>query len=402
MKVLLVSQEYPPETHWGGIATYLGILAPALARAGAEVHVLSVVPGQQRTTVTTDGVTVHRAPLVRPRGVGRLTGMSESWGRLSLAWNVARELRHIGLQPDVIEGTAWNAETLFLARRRVAPLVVHSFSSAYEILPLLGPLTIDRRFAIWLETDLLRRADVVTGTAGQLQKVAPRVGLTSDRVREITCPVAATEPSNVPPEGPPMLCFVGRFESRKGPDTLVRAWPKVVAAVPGARLHLSGHDTSDAARSSFAAHLRALAAELDVAGDVVITERWGDHAEVLAEMARATVCAMPSRWESFGYVAAEASALGRPVIASDIPALAEVVTHGETGLLVDPEDVDGWAAAIGHLLADPERADAMGRAGRARMVIERDPDLIAAQTLAIYDEAIVRHRQASPRTRAWR
>lgn len=402
MKVLLVSQEYPPETHWGGIATYLSILAPALARAGAEVHVVSVVPGQARTTVTADGVTVHRAPLVRPRGVGRITGMSETWGRLSLAWNVARELRRIGLQPDVIEGTAWNAETLFLARRRVAPLVVHSFSSAYEILPLLGPLTIDRRVAIWLETDLLRRADLVTGTPGQLQKVAPRVGLGPERVREITCPVAAAKPVEESRGGPPTVCFVGRFESRKGPDTLVRAWPKVVAAVPGARLHLSGHDTSDASRSSFAAHLRTLAAELGVSADVVITERWGDHADVLAEMARSTVCAMPSRWESFGYVAAEASALGRPVVASDIPALAEVVTHGATGLLVDPEDVDGWAAAISQLLTDTERADEMGRAGRARMVAERDPDLIAAQTLAIYEEAIARRRQAPPRARAWR
>lgn len=401
MKVLLVSQEYPPETHWGGIATYLSILAPALARAGAEVHVLSVVPGQPRRAVTTDGVTVHRAPLVRPRGVGRITGMSETWGRLSLAWNVARELRRIGLQPDVIEGTAWNAETLFLARRRVAPLVVHSFSSAYEILPLLGPLTIDRRAAIWLETDLLRRADLVTGTPGQLEKVAPRVGLDAARVREITCPVATVSGGQAA-GGPPTVCFVGRFESRKGPDTLVRAWPKVVAAVPGARLQLSGHDTSDSARSSFAAHLRSLAAELGVAGDVVITERWGDHAEVLAEMAAATVCAMPSRWESFGYVAAEASALGRPVIASNIPALAEVVTHGETGLLVDAEDVDGWAEAISRLLTDREWAEAMGRAGRARMVSERDPDLIAAQTLAIYDEAIARHEQASPRARAWR
>lgn len=401
MKVLLVSQEYPPETHWGGIATYLSILAPALARAGAEVHVLSVVPGQQRSVVTTDGVTVHRAPLVRPRGVGRITGMSETWGRLSLAWNVARELRRIGLQPDVIEGTAWNAETLFLARRRVAPLVVHSFSSAYEILPLLGPLTIDRRVAIWLETDLLRRADLVTGTPGQLKKVAPRVGLDAVQVREITCPVATVSGGQAA-GGPPTVCFVGRFESRKGPDTLVRAWPKVVAAVPGARLKLSGHDTSDSTRSSFAAHLRSLAADLGVAGDVVITERWGDHAEVLAEMAAATVCAMPSRWESFGYVAAEASAVGRPVIASDIPALAEVVTHGETGLLVDAEDVDGWAEAISRLLADRERAEAMGRTGRARMVSERDPDIIAAETLAIYDEAIARHQQASPQARVWR
>ena len=401
MKVLLVSQEYPPETHWGGIATYLSILGPALARAGAEVHVLSVVPGQARTTSTVDGVIVHRAPLTRPRGVGRLTGMVETWGRLTIAWNVARELRKIGLRPDVIEGTAWNAETLFLARRRVAPLVVHSFSSAFEILPLLGPLTLDRRLAIRLETDLLRRADLVTGTAGQLQKAVPRLGLPADAVRQITCPVAAV-PASPLPDGPPTVSFVGRFESRKGPDTLVRAWPKVVAAVPDAHLRLGGHDTSDQTRTSFASYLRALADELGVAPSITVNERWGDHSTVLAEIAASTVCAMPSRWESFGYVAAEASAVGRAVIASDIPALAEVISEGRTGLLVDPEDVEGWAAAITELLTDAGRADAMGRAGHELMATERHPDVIAAQTMAIYEEAIARHHRAGARVGAWR
>lgn len=397
MRVLLVSQEFPPETHWGGIATYLGILAPALAEAGADVHVLSVVPGQARTSVTRpDGVTVHRAPLIRPRGVGRATGMIETWGRLSLSWNVLREFKRLGLRPDVVEGTAWNAEALMLARRRVAPIVVHIFSSAFEILPLIGPLNRDRRWAIKLETDLIDRADIVTGTPGQLGKAAPRLGLDSDRVRQITCPVDTAH--DAPPfDGPPTICFVGRFESRKGPDTLVRAMPKIAAEVPDARLILNGHDTSDAERPSFARHLRQLAEHLGVAEVVHVNERWGDHDTVRAEMAASTVCVMPSRWESFGYVAAEAAALGRPVVASNIPALAEVVVPGENGALVDPEDVDGWAAALVDLLRNPERAAAWGRAGQSLMRSERDPKLIADQTLDIYREAIAVHQ-----SRSWR
>lgn len=390
MRVLLVSQEFPPETHWGGIATYLGILAPALVRIGAEVHVLSVVPGQARSSVTRpDGVTVHRTPLHRPRGVGRATGLVETWGRLSLAWNVAREVRRLGLAFDVIEGTAWNAETYFLARRQVAPLVLRIFSSAFEILPLIGPLDRDRRWAIKLETDLIARADLVTGTFGQLSKARPRLGLAEERTREITCPVALG-PETPEFEGPPTICFIGRFESRKGPDTLVRALPKIKAEIPDVMLRLNGHDTSDSRRPSFAAHLRGLAADLEVSANVDVNERWGSHQTVLDEMAASSVCVMPSRWESFGYVAAEASALGRPVVASDIPALAEVVDAGRTGLLVGPEDVDGWAAALVELLTDPARARAMGRAGRQLMSSERDPDKVAAETMAVYREAVDR------------
>lgn len=394
MRVLLVSQEFPPETHWGGIATYLSILAPALAQAGAEVHVLSVVPGQSRSTTTfAPGVTVHRAPLVRPRGIGRLTGLPETWGRLSLAWNVWREARRLDLRPDVIEGTAWNAEALGLARARLAPVVVRIFSSANEILPLIGPLNRDRRWAIALETELIRRATLITGTKGQLGKAIPRLGLERDRVRQISCPVALAADAGDSPDRP-TICFVGRFESRKGPDTLVRAMTKVTATVPDALLVLNGHDTSDSTRDSFALHLRELVTEANLDSSVVVNERWGDHAGVLREMADSTVCVMPSRWESFGYVAAEAAALGRPVVASDIPALAEVVADGASGLLVPPEDVDAWADAIVELLTDPERARDMGRHGRQLMTTGCAPAVIAEQTLEAYSAAIARYRAA--------
>lgn len=392
MRILLVSQEYPPETHWGGIATYMSTLAPALVSAGHDVHVLSVVPGQNRSTVRgPDGVVVHRAPLIRPRAPGRLTGLVDTWGRVSLGWNVAREYKRMDETFDVIEATAWNAEALFLARRRVAPLVVHLFSSAHEILPLLGPLTRDRRWAIALEDALVRRADLLTGTRAQLAKVSTRTSPVTMAMREITCPVLSSPEAPAPFDGPPTVAFIGRFESRKGPDTVVRAFAKVKAEVPEARLVLNGHDTSDNQHRSFADHLRQLAAESGVGDAVTVNERWGDHETVLREMVQSTVCVMPSRWESFGYVAAEASALGRAVVASDIPALAEVVENGRTGLLVPPEDVDGWARALASVLLEPQRAIEMGRAGRELMRQERSPELVARQTVELYREAIAIH-----------
>src|SRR5215210_2624545 len=93
MRVLLVSQEFPPETGWGGIGTYVKLIAPALVRAGAEVHVLSVVKGQARSRKVIDGVRVHRAPLRRPPAIGRVLRLPLTWRRVSLAAAIARELR---------------------------------------------------------------------------------------------------------------------------------------------------------------------------------------------------------------------------------------------------------------------------------------------------------------------
>jgi glycosyltransferase involved in cell wall biosynthesis len=100
------------------------------------------------------------------------------------------------------------------------------------------------------------------------------------------------------------------------------------------------------------------------------------------------VCAVPSRWESFGNVVAEAALLGRPVVASDIPPFRELVGDGHTGRLVAATDADAWASALVELLADPARARAMGRHGAARVQALGDPARIAAQTLAAYRDAI--------------
>ena len=64
-------------------------------------------------------------------------------------------------------------------------------------------------------------------------------------------------------------------------------------------------------------------------------------------------------------MAIEAAFMQRPVVATRIPGMAEIVLDGETGLLVEPGDVDGLANSIAYLLDNPDRAEAMGRAGRA-------------------------------------
>jgi glycosyltransferase involved in cell wall biosynthesis len=118
-------------------------------------------------------------------------------------------------------------------------------------------------------------------------------------------------------------------------------------------------------------------------------DRWSPDA-IAEELAAASVAVVPSRWESFGLVAAEAASLGRPVVASDIPGLDEVITDGETGRLVAREEPQGFADAIADLLADPEAAGRMG-AEAARDVSERcAPDRIAAETTAAYELAIER------------
>lgn len=161
--------------------------------------------------------------------------------------------------------------------------------------------------------------------------------------------------------GPPSVLIVGRLdalEGQKGHDELLACWPNVVAAVPDARLIIAGGGTGldrlrECARNSLAA------ANIDVLGFVP------EH-ELPALYERAHVYAMPSRQEGFGIVYIEAMRYGLPVIASVHDAGQEVNVDGETGFNVDISRKDELCEKLIHLLRDPDRAFAMGRAGFQR------------------------------------
>src|SRR5437763_1460553 len=225
MRTLFVSQELPPETGWGGIGTYVDVLAEALARKGVEVHVLSVVDGQRASTNDVRGVTVHRRPLPQIRGSGRLP--PETWRRTWLPLTVARLVARLPLTPDVIECPEWTAEGLALAGRGAFPLVVRLHSSAGQLFPYTGQGTrlrgLDGKLAAWLEEISARRANVVVSTRSTPDEVAGRLGLDDRALHPIPYPVRLGEPAPMPPNGAPRVTFVGRLEPRKAPEVVLRA-----------------------------------------------------------------------------------------------------------------------------------------------------------------------------------
>jgi glycosyltransferase involved in cell wall biosynthesis len=115
----------------------------------------------------------------------------------------------------------------------------------------------------------------------------------------------------------------------------------------------------------------------------------GPIADVRAVWRRAAIAVLPSTYgEGVPKALLEAAACARPIIASDVPGCREIVRPGDTGLLVPPRDIQGLADAIAALAGDPMRRKAMGRAGRALVEREFGEDIVARETLAIYDTAL--------------
>lgn len=183
----------------------------------------------------------------------------------------------------------------------------------------------------------------------------------------------------------PYVLFVGRITRQKGVGHLVAAAHRFR---PEAQLVLcaGAPDTPE-----IGAETRAAVDALQAARTgVVWVEDMLPRPDVVQLLTHATVFVCPSVYEPLGIVNLEAMGCETAVVASDVGGIPEVVVHGETGLLVHYEESEprgfeaGIAEAVNELVADPERAAAMGRAGRARAVSEFDWAALAEQTLAVY------------------
>jgi starch synthase len=181
----------------------------------------------------------------------------------------------------------------------------------------------------------------------------------------------------------PYVIFVGRITRQKGVPVLLRAASRLI---PEAQLVLAAGQ----------ADTPELLAEVTELVDGLRTSRSGvvwipemlAKPEVIQLLTHATVFACPSVYEPLGIVNLEAMACGTAVVGSRTGGIPEVVAEGETGLLVPPGEPEALAVALNALLGDPDRAQAMGQAGRKRAVAEFGWPAIAAQTAELYAELV--------------
>jgi phosphatidylinositol alpha-1,6-mannosyltransferase len=207
--------------------------------------------------------------------------------------------------------------------------------------------------------------------AGRLRKMFPGAIIEpcEPAIDELGIPAAGHEPVESLPDangtprslGKRFVLIVARLaagERYKGHDQLIAIMPALTKAVPDAQLVVTGSG-DDADR------LKALARETG-GGQAVLFSGFAQPGVLASLFSRCRLFAMPSRGEGFGVVYLEAMRFGKPCIASRVDGGGEVVVDGETGLLVDPDNLDELREAIAKLLRDDGFAERVGTAGRDR------------------------------------
>lgn len=190
-------------------------------------------------------------------------------------------------------------------------------------------------------------------------------------------PTTVRESLGVPPTAR-LIGTVGRLVRFKGHRDLLEAFARLRGSHPEIRLLIVGDGPE---RDT----ITRGAQELGIAGNVHFAGHREDVADLLSTM---EVFILPSLAEDFGRVVIEAMAMDRPVVATAAGGVPEIVLESVTGLLVPPADPAAMAQAVSTLLADPSRAQAMGRAGRQRVEKHYNLQRHAELVEAVYDEVL--------------
>lgn len=164
-------------------------------------------------------------------------------------------------------------------------------------------------------------------------------------------------------ESTPLVGMVGSIEPRKGQLDFVRAAAHVALVKPDARFVIAGSDLHGV-WSDYRREVERAIGERGLRERVDFVGQRDDVADVMAAL---DVVVVPSHREPFGRVVLEAMAAAKPVVAYGVGGICEIVRPGITGMLCEPGDAADLAAEVLSLIAEPERARALGEAGRARV-----------------------------------
>lgn len=404
LRICIISREYPPETGWGGIATFANHLAHGLVENGHEVEVISLAK-QKAYEIVQDGITIHRVEHYFKANDLCMVMRAMPYSRYVLNTSPAMWQKFLELHNekpfDVVDAPELLAEGFFQAISKVAPLVVRLYTPhskfIAERLHNVSP-SFDHQFVAMVERAAMLFADAITSPSQDLAEyVAADLNYPLDQITLVANPI---DPKEFCPDGtraidaPKQLkiLFVGRLEERKGINYLVQAIPEVVKSVPQVHFYIIGDDTNNAAgQTSVLAGLKQFIDQSNCQAHVTFINRV-PLVDLPAYYRSADVCVVPSVYDNSPYTCLEAMSCGKPVIGTTAGGTKEYLVDRESGILVEPKKPDAIAQAIISLLQNERERKRLSANARARVLEKFQRSAIADQMTNLYQEAIARFK----------
>lgn len=393
MHIALLSPSWPSGSYPNGIVTYVHWMHAELLRRGHRVSILTNAEAESEEGV----FTVREAPvmgIVRDafeRLSRRRHGLGDRAGK-AIADTVLSLHRHSPV--DVIEMEESFGWAATVAKRTGIPTVVKLHGPAFLSLvdeELETPFAAQK---IAAEGFALSELPIWTSPARDtLDKTLRHYRATPRVARHIVNPLEL--PASVPlwqfeQCDPKTILFVGRFDKRKGGDTVLKAFANLLPRNPDLKLIFVGPDFGVPDKAGRRRHFQEMAAELlpGAAPDQLQYLGKLSPEEIYPLRTRAMLTIIASLWENQSYTALEAMLQGCPIVSSDAGGQGEIIEGGVSGLLVKAGDAVALACGIQTLLDDPNCAAALGRSARAHALQKHSSALVVGETLEVYRQAI--------------
>ena len=384
MKIAYVLNTYPLPSH-----SFIRRELRALERDGVQVERIAmrrsalplVDPLDREEEARTAYVLERGAPRLLAALVGRmLRHPRRGWSALRLALRAGRvsqvgRLRHLIYLAEAAEvvrrceaGGIQHMHAHFGTNSTTVAMLAQALGGPGYSFTVHGPEEFDAPAALSLGLKVDRAAFAVAISQFGRSQLYRWADFDSwDRIKVVHCgiePEAFADPAPLP-VGPVRIVSIGRFSEQKGQMLLIEAMARLHAEHPDLHLTLVGDGPLRGALE------RAITAH--GLGGVVTLTGWLDEAGVRRELAEAHALVLPSFAEGLPMVVMEAMAAGRPVIATAIAGIPELVRPGETGWLVPAGDVQALAEAVSALATTPTADLArIGAAGRVRVLARHD------------------------------
>lgn len=299
---------------------------------------------------------------------------------------VLREIRQ--LAPDIVHahGTATSYPWAAFASSRPVVITVHGLNGLEAKVDRRGgPVKSRLRHAIWrmVENACLRRAtDIIVISPFVADYIRP---LTRADMHPVENPVEPTLFTLPRRPVPGRILYVGSIQKRKGLRDLLHALHRLRDTHPEAHLQVAGSFTS--AYRQYGLDVQRDIAELGLGAHVQLCGHL-NRVELQAAYQQCALFCLPSYLEASPVVVAEAMAAACPIVATDIPSTSHLVVEGQTGLRFPAGNVDRLTRQLGHHMADPGTAAAMGRAARQEAERRFHPAVAATATRRVYEQML--------------
>ncbi len=400
LRICLISREYPPDTGFGGIATFTKHLAHGLASLRHQVHVVTLAKGKDRS-YTEDNVTVHRVMPYFDEHTLNLIDCAMPYSKYVISTSSALWQKFIELHKqeafDLVDTPELLAEGFYPALTRICPLVIRLYTPHSKFIAEgLHNVTasFDHQFVAMVERIAMIGADVITSPSKDLaQFVAKDLNYPLEQIKIIHNPIDADV---FTPHGNRALAnddslnvlFVGRLEERKGIRYLIEAWKEITQAVPKARLYVIGDDTKTGKQQrSVLAELKKYIDKNNLSENIIFIDRI-PLSELPAYYRSADVCVVPSVYDNSPYTCLEAMSCGAAVIGTAAGGMSEYIVHGESGIIVQPKQPSSIATEVISLLQNDQERARLGNNARSRVLINFQRKEVARRMIQLYKQAI--------------